>query len=493
MTKTLGSWFAKNPRRLLLSISIPLALTGCAVTPKPITTEERTSTLQFDRSLMYANQAPVAAGLTLEAAMEQALKNNLEHRLKLMEQALALGQIDLARFEMLPRLLATAGYYTRNNELVTDSMDVDTRQIALGNTTSQEKQRTTADLTFTWNALDFGVSYFQAQQQADRSLIMNERKRKTTHTLMQQLRHAYWLAVGAQALEGRVEPLLIEVDQALRDAERVEAEKLRPPLETLNYRKTMLDLVRQLESIRDELSQAKPRLAALMNLAPGTAFSVVVPERLTLPAFGLTLPEMEEKALLQRPELIEADLQERISVAETKKAIVRLLPGVELFAGPHYDSNRFLHNASWADAGLRVTWNLFNLLTGPRQRELAQTQVEIARMQRLAMNMAVLTQVHVSWRDFNGKMRQYELAQKMYEIDQKIFEHTQAAARNNAESRLNAIRSGASALMTDYRRYQNYAAMQATYGQVIASLGQDPVPSGFADTPSDTPPRTTNP
>jgi outer membrane protein TolC len=461
-------------RYTFLAVTVALLLSGCAISPKPVTQDERISTVKQDRDLMYVDQPPIENKLTLEEAFERTLTYNLEHRLKLMEESMAMGQIDVAKFDMLPRLVAAAGYFDRNNYLVSDSMNVDSKQIVLGNTTSQEKQRTTLDLTFTWNALDFGVSYYQAQQQADRSLIMNERRRKAVHTLLQQARHAYWLAVGSEALEGKVEPLLKQVRQGLRDAERVEQEKLRPPLETLNYRKALLDVVRQLEAMRDELAQAKPRLAALMNLKPGTRFELAIPSNLELPKTHLSLEAMEEKALLQRPELFEADLQERISVNETKKALVRMLPGVEIFAGPHYDSNRFLKNQNWHDIGARVTWNLFNVFSGPKQRELAQAQVEINRMQRLAMNMAILTQVHVAWQDYNGRLRQYELSQQMFEIDQKIHQHTQAAAQNDAQSRLNEIRSGISALMAEYRRYQNYAAMQSTYGQLIATLGEDP-------------------
>lgn len=474
------------PHRTILALAIGAMLTGCAVTPSPIKPEDHAVTLKLDRAIMYQNQEPLTGALTLDEAMTRTVKYNLENRLKLMEQALALGQIDLARYDMLPRLVAAAGYTSRDKELVVDSMDVTSRQIVLGNTVSQERNRTNVDLTFTWNALDFGVSYFQAHQQADRSLIMEERRRKTTQQLMQQVRQAYWLAVGAQALEGRVEPLLKQVNQALADAERVENEKLRPPLETLNYRKSMLDIVRQLEAVRDELSQSKPRLASLMNLAPGTPVNLVVPEKLALPNTPFALEQMEEKALMQRPELIEADLQERISIAETKKALVRMLPGVEIFAGPHYDSNSFLHNQNWADAGLRVTWNMLNILSGPRQQELAEMQVEISRMQRMALNMAVLTQVHVAWREYTGRIRQYELSQTLFEIDQKIHEHTRAAAANDAQSKLNEIRSGVSALMAEYRRFQNYAALQTTYGQLVATMGEDPVPVKTAENMRDT-------
>ncbi len=88
--------------------------------------------------------------------------------------------------------------------------------------------------------LDFGVSYCQAQQQADRVLIAQERRRKVLHLLMQQTHLAYWQAVGAQQLEARIDPVLQLVRKALDDARKVETEKLRSPLEALTYQRTLL-------------------------------------------------------------------------------------------------------------------------------------------------------------------------------------------------------------------------------------------------------------
>lgn len=471
----------------IVALAISALLTGCAVIPNPITQAERSETLKADRLQLFTNQEAVTGPITLEEAMARTIKYNLDHRVKMLEQAMALGQADVARFDMLPRLVANAGYVTRNNYLVSDSMYVDTGEIvpSTRRTTSQERERNTADLNFTWNALDFGVSYFQAHQQANRSLILAERQRKTVHQLMHQVRQAYWLAVGAEALESQVAPLLFEVREALSNAEAVEREQLRPPLETLNYRKAMLDIVRQLEAMRDELRQAKPKLANLMNLPPATQFKLDLPTGpLLSPKLQMTLEQMEEQALLQRPELIEADLQERIGILETRKALVRMLPGIEIFAGPHYDSNRFLANNNWTDAGLRVTWNLLNLLSGPKQIQLAEDQTEVSRMQRLALNIAILTQVHVAWQDYNARERQYALSQEIFTIDEKIHGHTKAAVDINAQNKLNQIRSGVTALMSEYRRYQSYAAMQSSYGQLIATLGSDPLPlAGLSDKP----------
>src|SRR5690606_23769332 len=119
-----------------------------------------------------------------------------------------------------------------------------------------------------------------------------------------------------------------EVEQALANVRRIEKEKLRAPLETLSYRRQLLDTVRQLQAIRDELAQAKPRLAALMNLAPGQSFELQPPAGMQIPELSLSLEDMEAHALLNRPELIEARYNQRIGVLETRKALARMLPGL---------------------------------------------------------------------------------------------------------------------------------------------------------------------
>jgi outer membrane protein TolC len=466
--------------RSYLSICLFAALAGCAVMPVPLTQEQKAATIELDRIAMYKDQAPLEGVLSLEEAMARAIKYNLDNRLKLMEEAISFGQLEMASFDMLPKLTLAAGYTSRNNYLVSDSIDVTSGAPLLSNATSQDKSHRNVDLSATWNVIDFGVGYFQAHQQADRALIMQERRRKTVQSLMQQVRQAYWQAVGAQQLETQVEPLLKEVQQALDDSERVQNEKLRPPLEVLNYQKSLIDLVRQLETIRDELSQAKPRLASLMNLPLGVTFQLKMPDNLAVPAMKISLADMEYKALMQRPDINEANLQERISVNEVKKAIARILPGLEFNVGPHYDSNSFLHNHDWSEGGMRVTWNLLNILSAPANIKVAKKQVEVSQVQRMALNMAVLTQVHLSYRDYTGRVRQYALAQKLYDIDRRINEQTKAGAANDAQSKLNAIRSGASEMMADYRRYQNYSALQASYAQMIATLGVDPLPEEVA-------------
>ena len=46
------------------------------------------------------------------------------------------------------------------------------------------------------------MSYFNARQQADRTLIAEEQRRKVVQGLIQDVRRAYWRAASAQGLAG---------------------------------------------------------------------------------------------------------------------------------------------------------------------------------------------------------------------------------------------------------------------------------------------------
>jgi len=141
-----------------------------------------------------------------------------------------------------------------------------------------------------------------------------------------------------------------------------------------------------------------------------------------------------------------------------------------------YDSNSYLVWNNWYAGGIRVTWNLLNLIRGPMQYKFATAQAEITAAQRLALSMAVLTQVHLSYHEFYSRQRQYDLSRQLHDIDANIHQHTKNATVSGAQNRMVQIRSAATALMAEYRSYQNYAALQNAYGQIIATLGVDPLP-----------------
>lgn len=482
--KVSRSGFGGNLRLAMLAgtAMATVVLGGCSVKPSPLTEGDRVAQVAADRAVLFARQEPVTGPITLEEAVARALKYNLDRRLAVMDAALQQRQLDVANYDMLPRLTASAGYTSRNKETYSISRDRAGNPSDVADaTTSVDQDRATAELGLSWNILDFGVSYYQAKQQADRALIAGERRRRVVHSIVQQVRAAYWQAASAQRLQRAVRPVLAEARGALENARAVERQRLRPLLEVLRYQKALVEVVRQLETIEQDLAISKSQLAALMNMPPGETFEIAEPARpLELPRVALAVEQMENLALLNRPELREEAYQKRVTALEARKALLRLLPGLTFSGSLNYDSNSFLVNNAWAEAGTRVTWNLLNLLSAPAVMRVQEAHQELADMRRLALSMAALTQVHVGYQQYLRAVDQFERASLLQDIEQRIYENIRTLSEDSAERELERIRAGASAIAAELARDRAYADVQNSVSALYVSLGLDPLPEEVA-------------
>jgi outer membrane protein TolC len=463
----------------IFSISLlALLISGCAVTSKPIDRAQSEQRSHMDLGVMFNNQEPVIAPISLHDAMARALKYNLEARLKVMEEALSQKQADLSTFDMLPKLAAEAGYSGRSNVSASSSRSISSGQQSLVQSTSQDRNRRVADLTMVWNVLDFGVSYVTAKQQADQRWIAEERRRKVIQTIIQDVRSAYWRAVAAERLLTQIDTLIDRVNMARESSQKMTAQQVGDPIEALSYQRALIDATRQLEEQRRALSLAKTELATLMNLPLGTDYILSVPDENNLPEpqLNIDFSKLETAALVSRPELREQDYQVRISTAETRKALLRMLPGLEFSAGGHYDSNSFLANQSWADAGVKVTWNLFNVLSGPAAQKVAQAGQTVAETRRQAMSMAIMAQLYVARANFNEALRQYHTDIELQKLDNKIAEQLRNRYKAGGIGELQLIQGELNALSTSLHHDLAYAELRNAYGQIFATVGLDPLP-----------------
>ncbi|WP_376964413.1 TolC family protein [Azospirillum sp. A26] len=363
------------------------------MTPEPLTVDQQLAQVTQDRSRLFVDQEPVTGPITMAEAMARAIKYNLDSRQALMEEMLQNRQLDVTSYDMLPRMAASAGFVTRSPANETYSRNTTTNFRSVEPAISQDKDRFVSDLGLTWNILDFGVSYYQANQQANRVLIAHERRRRLVNSIIQQVRGAFWLAAGSERMLGEIDGLLVEARQALKDAASVEEQ-----------------------------------------------------------------------------------YQRRINSAEVRKAMLRMLPGISFNPSLNYDSNSYLLNNAWAEAGARVTLNLFNLVSGPANIRAAEAQVEAGDFRRLALSMATLTQVHVALQQYQRGRTTFERALQLESIEKRINENVQKAAASDAESPLERIRAKAAALGSQLARDRAYAELQNAVSSLYVSLGLDPIP-----------------
>ncbi len=182
-----------------------LVATGCAnVQPIPLSALVMLEQQQLDTKSIQQGVEPLSGPLTMDIAMARALKYNLDRRAKMMEEALAMGQLDISKFDMLPKVMAQAGYSWRDRMRYTHSSPFPSEEPGTSSSTTTDRIHNTYDLGLTWSLLDVGLGYYGAQQQANRFMIASEKRRKAMHLLMQDVRTAYWRAASAQLLKGDV-------------------------------------------------------------------------------------------------------------------------------------------------------------------------------------------------------------------------------------------------------------------------------------------------
>ncbi len=444
---------------------LALLLTGCSVTPEPLTLAERNRQVVFDMAQRFAGNHRPDQPITIEQALARAIRFNLPHRLRTMETALSRDMATIANQQMLPRLAADAGYSTQNR------LSSENGQL----TTS------TADLNLSWNVLDFGVSYFSALQQADRALIATQLERKAAHILTREVHNAFWRVIAADRLEKMIRPLKIRLQNGLENARKAEKEKIEPPIPVLDFQVTLLENMQRLQRLERELSGARIKLAELMDVDPGFRYVLVEPAR-TDPLRPDQLPKVETLeyyALLHRPELWERSYQRRIKAYETKKALLRLFPGLDFSQSGNYDSTKTHINNLWTAFGLNLTWDLMGLLHAPDTIALARSEERLEDFRRLALNMGIMAQLHVALRRLHEARAAHRIVAHLSAAKERLFHHAQAAKKAETLDELQLISREGERIEFLTRHHIAYAELQNAAHALLVTLGVDPLPEGF--------------
>ncbi len=393
-----------------------------------------------------------------------------------MEEVIAGHALDASRLDRLPKLVAQAGYHSRDSDLIVRSRDSVTDAPTLANPSiSSERSHTVSSLGFSWSLLDFGTSYFQARQNADRSLVAAERRRKATHLLIQDVRTAFWRTASAQRLQGQIRSAIVLAEEALVDARKAEAERVRSPLDSLRYQRQVLESLRLLEATNQELSAARIELLQLVNLP--LAVDLKVTERGAAPGramLDLPVERLELLASTRNADHREQAYNLRIANDEARKAMTRLFPGLTLDTAARYDTDTYLIHQRWNDAGLTLSFNLMNLFSAPGQKRLADAGIARAEQRRMASQMARLAQVHIARLNYGNTLQQYERANAVAEVDGRIASLMQSREAAQVQSKLELVANQTTAILSQLRRYQALAQAHAAAGRLQATLGLDP-------------------
>ena len=467
--------------KILLVLSLGIVVSCAKRNPEPISSEDFLKSAEDDLAKIQEIKEQndlfnKDLKIDLYTAIALAIENNKDLKVKLLETSLANRKIEDVEFEMLPTMAANAGYTGSDRYKTTSSATVPSNDLAgsIGSSysTSRDRDVSEQDVGFSWNALDFGLSYIRAGQSSDKFLISKELEKKAANNITKDVIRAYWNALSAEKLIKKYDPLLIKVNNALNDSQKIEELLLQKPMDALLYQKELLDIQRALQSQKQSFINAKIELGALMGLLPNEKFVLVQTDQ-PLNELDMKLKHMEKHALVNRPELIENHYEERISIAETKAGMRSLLPGLNFNAAWTSSSNDYLMNKTNFEYGSSIGANLLNVFRAPKLKEVNEMNTEIIQEQRLALSMAVLSQVHISNIEYQMALEEYETADRYYDVSRKITEQVRNAQKIARFGELELIREEASLLVAELRRDIAFSKVQFTVAQVYTSVGGD--------------------
>jgi len=188
---------------------------------------------------------------------------------------------------------------------------------------------------------------------------------------------------------------------------------------------------------------------------------------------------LEQLALENRPEIMEEWYRKRVNENDLKIAKAQLWPNVSLNWGYQYDSNKYLYNNHWSETGVQVSLNLLRLMQLPSLLDAEGTQGGTDDTRRVALSMAILTQVRVGALRYQLALQEVEFADKGLRVDEGLLDYARAARSSSVGSELEVIRAEGRYLLSRYQREAAYSSAQAAWGRLYNSVGLDVLPQAI--------------
>ena len=442
-----------------------LAIAGCSVRPEPITPTEHEERAKADYANIFEGVAPVTHPIPLTEAISRALKYNYDAQLAREQITMQERQVDLAMAAMLPRLALNAGYTGRSNDPAAQSINERTKQVSLDYAFSEEPSHVTAGPEFTWTVLDFGLSYYQAKQQGYQSLVAVERRRKIIGDIVRKVQDTYWKAAVSGQVLPRLTPLLARAERILASSREATRRKLAPDMPLLEFQREMTQVVGQLRHIDTDLNDSRAQLATLINVPTNVPLSLAKADLdMKRPALASDTHKLEEIGLYLRPELREEAYKERIDRQDVYKEILKMMPGFGILANFNYDSNRYLYNNTWGSVGVQAGFNVANIIRGPRSIAAAKEAVEVSKTRRLALSVAVLSQINLAYQSYVSALEDMRTSRDVFEIERKIGSVSKNAGAADSLAEAQLIQRELSEIVAELNHYHN--VIQARYALV---------------------------
>ncbi len=428
----------------------------------------RIENIDYDRNELDRAEVPDHP-LSYDEIVDLALKQNLDLQVKAQEIRIKEELRTGATWKMLPSLMFNLEQYGRNRNTGSFSQSL-TNQPPAPPSISSEQHDTTYDITFTWNILDFGLAYNRAIQEANREKMLKLDYARLQQNLVLEVTRSYWKTQLAARGVDRSERLIKRINEYQEKVRHYNQKGTLAALPSMKLDAQLSKFKVQLQDFHRDFVTAKSQLAQFMGLT-NTDFEIIPYPFEKIDRQLFDWDALEDLALANRPELYGKDVEEKVFKAEVHNAALQLLPGLAPYGQTKFDSNKFLIWNHWLQAGLKITYNVFNLPSTFYDMRAAEAQQELVRKNRVALSLGVITQVQLALLLYDDAIDNYKIAHEYYESEKKLEEQAYLISKVGEFHDGDVLSAESDAFLAEMTAFERYGNLMLTIEQINNSIG----------------------
>lgn len=468
----------KYVKFLVLASFVSNVFVSCSIKPEKITYADKIKSTKETLNALHVEDSKKSneLKLTLRDAVQLAIENNLEYRIKRVQSALAYKQYDLAKTELYPNIDLRFDYNHRSRDYIKTLGDVSGGESEAQSLIPHTIK--TGNVVFNWDILDFGLSYVRAKQAADRYLLALEQRKQMAATIINDVIKNYTLAYYGQELSTKIQDMEASVNEAIKITDTVIEQEVGERHLVLGYRKTLIEDYRQAKDYLTYFNQSRDKLLNLINYASkvkleDTPLKLAEPDPylLKLPSVESDLLYLDTIALFFRPELSESTYKIREIEKQKTVTVLEKLPSFGFNFGYNYDSDKFLKHQNWWSDNLNLAWNLLHLATIPAAVDTVETQIEAAKLTHLASSAVILGEVRVLLYNYKMKKYDYHLAEKQSNFANNIYSHSLNMVTSGLGDEQTLITDKLIALNSELSKLRTFVDARNLFEDLILALG----------------------
>ena len=452
-------------------VLILLSVSGCK-------TEQDYKDDRAEKASLHFNQAKwremPGEKLTLKKCIETALKNNLQTRISELELQVQKEFQTSEALGMLPQLNVNNNFTARSNTPASSSEKIVATGATYGASYSEDKVINYLNIDLMFSMIDFGLAYFNTRQQADRAVMTKHRNERAAQNLIFDVVRAYFKVAAAQRAQQLTSTLIEQCRSRYDQIYKLSQNRQISPARAFDESRRFMAMEKRLSAYERSYESACVELRSLMGYYPSSMIMVDespldhTPEYKFLPDIEL----MEQIAVLQRPELYEADIQKHINILELRKTILLMFPNVKLYADWSNSNNSFLYNKSWWELGLRAAYNLLRLPQNIARARAYDKQIDAEDARAYAQAVAVMAEVRIAQGNMIAAKERFEKNNQIfndYNDQLSVVLKTRASSGSVAELAVDHIRLETTQAQID--RLTSLGEYYVSYYRLLNMLG----------------------